>query len=237
MTSANGKSLRILVADNHPFVLEGLIATIERQRDVTVVAAADGVEGVQKFLEYRPQANLGAKRPTLQGGETLAFLLQSWRQEARVVPTEGRPIRILVVDDHTFMREGLIAFLESQKDMTVVASAGDGLEAVEKFVEYRPDLTVMDLRLPHMSGVDAIASIRRHDPRARTVVLTTYGSGEDVRRAFEAGAMSYLLKEMKGNEVLATLRAVHRGQRSIPPGIAQEIALQITPEDPSPRED
>lgn len=173
---------------------------------------------------------------TPEGGASLEFFRQSRGQEVTVATT-SKPIRILVVDDHLFMRDGLIAFLDSQEDMTVVAWAADGHEAVQKFIAHKPDLTVMDLRLPLMSGVDAIAAICKINPRARTVILTSSGGGEDVRRAFEAGARFYLLKDMSGEEVLEGLRAAHRGQRSVPPEIAQEMADRIPAEDLSPREE
>lgn len=134
------------------------------------------------------------------------------------------PIRVLVADDHPMLREGLAAVLGHCPDVALVAEAGDGAQAVEKYREHRPDVTLMDLQMPVMNGIDAIAAIRAQDPLARIIVLTTYKGDVQVLRALKAGAAGYLLKSMLRNELLDTIRKVHAGQQHIPPEIAAEMA-------------
>jgi DNA-binding NarL/FixJ family response regulator len=141
--------------------------------------------------------------------------------------TKGDSIRVLVVDDHPIVREGLIAIVERQPDMSVVAEASDGEQAVEAFRQHRPDVTLMDLRLPGMSGVEAITAIRREFPSARVIVLTTYDGDEDIYRALQAGAQGYLLKDTFREELLEAIRAVNEGKRRIPGGIATRLAERI----------
>ncbi|HWS87676.1 MAG TPA: response regulator transcription factor [Pyrinomonadaceae bacterium] len=136
----------------------------------------------------------------------------------------GRPIRILTVDDHPLLREGIAAVLANETDIVVVAQAGNGREAVEQFRAHRPDVTLMDLQMPVMNGTDAILAIRRDDPEARIIVLTTYGGDAQAVRALKAGASGYLLKSMVRKELVETIRKVHGGKRIIPPEIAVEMA-------------
>jgi DNA-binding NarL/FixJ family response regulator len=136
----------------------------------------------------------------------------------------GRPIRILTVDDHPLLREGIAAVLANETDIVVVAQAADGREAVEQFRAHRPDITLMDLQMPVMNGTDAIQAIRRDDPEARIIVLTTYGGDAQAVRALKAGASGYLLKSMVRKELVETIRSVHGGKRVIPPEIAVEMA-------------
>lgn len=136
-------------------------------------------------------------------------------------------IRILTVDDHQLLREGIAAVLESQDDMTLVAQASNGREAVESFRRLRPDVTLMDLRMPDMSGIEAITKIRGEFPDARIVVLTTYGGDAQAAAALKAGAAGYLLKNLVRKELLETIRAVHSGKRRVPPEIATEIAEHV----------
>lgn len=136
-------------------------------------------------------------------------------------------IRILTVDDHQLLREGIAAVLESQEDMTLVAQASNGREAVESFRRLRPDVTLMDLRMPDMSGIEAITKIRGEFPDARIVVLTTYGGDAQAAAALKAGAAGYLLKNLVRKELLETIRAVHSGKRRVPPEIATEIAEHV----------
>jgi len=138
--------------------------------------------------------------------------------------TSPKPIRVLTVDDHALLREGVVATLEHQPDMTVVGEATNGAEAVERYRELRPDVTLMDLQLPEMNGIDAIRAIRGEFPAARIIVLTTYEGDVMALRALKAGAAGYLLKGMLRRDLLDTIRAVHAGKRRIPPEIAQEIA-------------
>jgi DNA-binding NarL/FixJ family response regulator len=137
---------------------------------------------------------------------------------------EPKPIRILTVDDHPLLREGIAALVASQSDMMVVAEASNGLEALGKFRKHRPDITLMDLVMPEMKGVDAIVAIRAEFPEARIIVLTTYTGDVQVLRALKAGARAYLLKGLLRKELLETVRAVHAGRKCIPPEVAAQLA-------------
>jgi len=132
-------------------------------------------------------------------------------------------IRVLCVDDHRLMREGISRIVGVQPDMTVVAQASDGEQAVEQFLRFRPDVTLMDLEMPTMRGVQAIHAIRRHAPDARIVVLTMYHGDEDIHRAVAAGAVGYLLKDMLPDDLIRVIREVHSGGRAIPPEIAAAL--------------
>jgi two-component system NarL family response regulator len=132
-------------------------------------------------------------------------------------------IRILVVDDHPPMRVGLVALIGSQPGMEVVAEACDGHEAIEVYDDVRPDVVLMDLRMPGMGGVEAILAIRKLDRDARIVVLSTYDWDEDIHRAIQSGAKSYLLKDMSTEEIAETIREVHLGDVSLPRKVAERL--------------
>jgi DNA-binding NarL/FixJ family response regulator len=140
---------------------------------------------------------------------------------------DTRAIRILTVDDHQLLREGIAAVLEGQPDMVLVGQASNGREAIESFRQHRPDVTLMDLRMPDMSGIEAITSIRAEFPNARIIVLTTYAGDVQAAGALKAGASGYLLKNLVRKELLETIRVVHMGKRRIPPEIAIEIAEHV----------
>jgi DNA-binding NarL/FixJ family response regulator len=133
-------------------------------------------------------------------------------------------IRILIVDDHPLIREGVAAVLSGQPDMSLVGEATTGREAIECFQRHLPDVTLMDLRMPDMSGIDATLAIRSEFPAARIIVLTTYAGDVQALGALKAGASGYLLKNMLRKDLLETIRAVHAGKRRIPPDIATDIA-------------
>jgi DNA-binding NarL/FixJ family response regulator len=133
-------------------------------------------------------------------------------------------IKILTVDDHPVIREGIAALLEGQEDMILVAEAVNGREAIEQFRSHRPDVTLMDLQMPGVNGIDAIVSIRTEFPQARILVLTTYKGDVHAARALDAGACGYLLKSALRKDLLDTIRAVHAGRKRIPPEIAIGIA-------------
>lgn len=132
-----------------------------------------------------------------------------------------------MVEDHHVVRQGLVALIKTVADMTVVAEASDGKRAVELFRQHRPDVTIMDLRLPEMGGVDTIKAIRGEFPAARIIVLTTFDGDEDIYRALQAGARGYLLKDMFGEELMDAIRAVHAGKTRIPPAVAQRLAERM----------
>ena len=146
------------------------------------------------------------------------------------------PIRVLVVEDHHVVRQGLVSLLKVIDGMEVVGEAADGAEAIARFREHQPDVTLIDLRLPRMSGVDVILRVRSESPQARFVVLTTYDGDEDIYRALKAGARAYLLKGMTTDELVATIRAVHAGKSHIPPAIAEKLAERMGTEDLTVRE-
>lgn len=139
----------------------------------------------------------------------------------------AEPIRILVVDDHHVVRQGLVALLNLAPEIKVVGEAGDGVEAIELYRRLRPDITLMDLQLPKLGGVEAIQKIRADDPAARFVVLTTFDGDEDIFRALQAGAKAYLLKGMTLEELLSTIQAVHSGKTRISPAIAEKLAERM----------
>jgi DNA-binding NarL/FixJ family response regulator len=145
-------------------------------------------------------------------------------------------IRILSVDDHPLLREGVASLLAGQADLQLVAEASNGREAVDQFRRHRPDVTLMDLQMPEMNGVDAIVAICEEFPSARVIVLTTYVGDALVLRALKAGARAYLLKGLLRKELLETIRLVHAGQKRIVPVVAAELAEHATDDALSPRE-
>lgn len=149
---------------------------------------------------------------------------------------ERPPIRILIADDHFVVRMGLLALINTQPDMIVVAEASTGKEAVELFRQHRPDIALMDLRMPEVNGIEAIALIRREFPDARLIVLSSYDGDEDIYRALQAGARAYLLKSMLRENVLETIRAVHAGLRRIPEEIATRLAERMNRDQLTARE-
>jgi DNA-binding NarL/FixJ family response regulator len=145
-------------------------------------------------------------------------------------------IRILTVDDHALLREGIAALLNTESDMKTVAEASNGEEAVEQFRLHRPDVTLMDLQMPTLNGVESIIRIRSEFPEARIVVLTTYTGDVQALRALRAGARAFVLKGCVHKELMGTIRAVHAGQKRIPPEVAAELADHVAEDDLSSRE-
>jgi DNA-binding NarL/FixJ family response regulator len=149
---------------------------------------------------------------------------------------EPHTIRVLVVDDHPIMRSGLRGEIDAQPDMQVVAEASDGNEAIELFRLHRPDVTLMDVRMPSLGGIEAIEILRKEFPNARFVILTTAAGDIIALRAFKAGAVGYLLKNQLRTELIDTIRIVHSGRRRIPPDIAREMAEHAADDSLSQRE-
>jgi DNA-binding NarL/FixJ family response regulator len=145
-------------------------------------------------------------------------------------------IRILAVDDHPVFRQGIAGLIEGQEDMTLVGEASNGREAIQQFRAQRPDVTLMDLQMPEMNGLDAIIAIRNEFPQARIVVLTTYTGDIQVLRALKAGAQGYLLKNLLHKELLQTIRDVHAGKKAISPEASHEIASHATDDALTPAE-
>jgi DNA-binding NarL/FixJ family response regulator len=146
------------------------------------------------------------------------------------------PIRVLVVEDHHVVRQGLVALLSVADGLEVVGQAADGVEAISQFRKHQPAVTLIDLRLPRLSGVEVIERIRMESPGARFIVLTTYDGDEDIYRALQAGARAYLLKGMTSEELIATIRTVHAGKQHIPAAVAQRLAERMGTEELTQRE-
>ncbi|MBD2500625.1 response regulator [Anabaena azotica] len=150
--------------------------------------------------------------------------------------SQSNVIRILIADDHPILGQALTMFFQCEPDMTVVAHAGDGKEAVELFCQHQPDVVLMDLQMPQMEGADAIATICNNYKQARIVVLTTFDGDEDIYRGLRAGAKGYILKGAEPNELLNAIRTVYQGHKYIPPSIAAKLAERMDKEELSDRE-
>ena len=145
-------------------------------------------------------------------------------------------IRVFSVDDHPLLREGIAALVNSQPDMELIAQASTGAEAVQVFKQHEPDVTLLDLRLPDMSGIDTLIAIRTEFPEARIIMLTTFEGDVEIQRALQAGARGYLLKNMPPSELLDVIRHVHAGKKRIPPEIASQLAEHLSDETLTERE-
>ena len=146
------------------------------------------------------------------------------------------PIRVFSVDDHPLLREGIAAIINNQTDMLMVAQAATGGEAVRMYRQHLPDVTLMDIRLPDMSGIDALIAIRAEFPESRVIMLTTFEGDVEIRRALKAGARGYLLKSNPPAELVETIRQVHAGRKAIPPQVAARLAEHISDETLTERE-
>jgi DNA-binding NarL/FixJ family response regulator len=140
------------------------------------------------------------------------------------------------VDDHPLLREGIAAIINNQPDMQLVSQAATGSEAISQFRQHRPDVTLMDLRLPDLSGIDAMLAIRADYPDARIIMLTTFEGDVEIQRALEAGARGYLLKNMPPSELVQVIRQVHLGKKRVPPDVAARLAEHLSDEDLTARE-
>jgi len=147
-----------------------------------------------------------------------------------------KQIKILTVDDHPLLRQGIAAVIQGEKDMLIVGEAANGREAIDMFRRHRPDVTLMDLQMPDLNGIDAILTIRQEYPQARIIVLTTYEGDALARRALKAGVVGYILKDMIRTELLEAIRSVYAGNRYIPQKIAAELAEHYAEDDLSERE-
>ncbi len=147
-----------------------------------------------------------------------------------------RPIRILAVDDHPIVRQGIAGLISIQPDMILVGEASDGREAIQLFRMHRPDVTLMDLQMPEMNGIDALIAIRNEFPDAKIIVLTTYESDTQIVRALKAGAQAYLLKNTLHKELLETIRGVYAGKKALSPEVSYEIATHATDDTLTPAE-
>ena len=193
-------------------------------------------------LEFWSEAGAGTEA-VLTVPAAVAYARLQWRplfvppeKEGACMNTETKTIRILTADDHALLRQGIAALVDIEPDMELVAQASTGREAIEQFRRHQPDITLMDLQMPDISGIEAIIAIRSEFPDARIVVLTTYAGDVQVVRALKAGARGYLLKGNVHTDLLETIRAVHAGQKRIPPEVAAELAMHTAEDQLTARE-
>ena len=171
---------------------------------------------------------------TLQDGGTR--VAGDAQDSAGAEKTERKQLTVLIADDHPVVREGLTAIIQLQPDLRVIAEASNGRDAVEKFFSYRPDIALLDLRMPLMSGVEAVEAIYEKEPRARLAILTSYESEEEIYRALRAGAQGYVLKDAPAADLIACIRAMSEGRTWIPPGIGAKLAKRVKGQELTSRE-
>jgi DNA-binding NarL/FixJ family response regulator len=175
----------------------------------------------------------------LSNGKLLGNIASA-HQECRLPPEAGTPrtgpLTLMVADDHPVVREGLVTMIERQSDLRVVAQASTGREAVDKFLAFRPDVGLLDLRMPLMNGVETVVAICEREPAARLIILTTYQGQEDIYRALRAGASGYLLKDAPAEELVESIRAVSSGKTWIPPAVGAMLAKRLTDRELTARE-
>src|SRR2546425_12104674 len=173
-------------------------------------------------------------REKLRAGDS-AFVSNPGQKKRAAGGRKANVIRVLIAEDHTVVRDGLVAIIKQEADMDVVADTGDGQQAAELWKKHRPDITLMDLRMPGLDGVSSIYQIRAADPNARIIVLTTYDGDEDIYRGMRAGAKAYLLKDVRREELFQCIREVHAGRTFVPPAIAAKLVEHLPADELSPR--
>ena len=194
---------------------------------------SEAVEGRKWRCDFCRHAYATSARRTCWSRRFAAKATEERR--GRVI-TSSLPIRILAVDDHPVVRQGIAGLVEVQPDMTVVAEAANGREAIQQFRAHRPDVTLMDIQMPEMNGLDALIAIRAEFPDARVIVLTTYEGDVHILRALKAGAQGYLLKNTLHSDLLQTIRAIHAGKRSLSPEVSFQVAQHASDETLTPAE-
>ena len=194
--------------------------------------------GAVNFLTkpFDDEVLVNAIRQCLTSGDEEQLDLESRCKRRHVAGSSRSPIRILTVDDHPLLREGIARLVAVQPDMTLVGEAADGREAIQQFRTHRPDVTLMDIQMHEMNGVDALIAIRTEFPDARVIVLTTYEGDVHILRALKAGAQGYLLKSTLHPELLQTIRAVHGGKRSLSPEVSFQVAEHASDQAVTPAE-
>jgi DNA-binding NarL/FixJ family response regulator len=166
--------------------------------------------------------------------QTSAAMVTDLERSPRV--KEEARIRVLTVDDHALLREGIAAVINHQTDMELVSQAASGNDAIKQYRQHRPDITLMDLRMPDLSGIDAMIAIRAEFPEARIIMLTTFEGDVEIQRALEAGARGYLLKNMPPGDLVSVIRQVHAGKKRVPPEVAAELAEHMSDDNLTARE-
>src|ERR1700716_3371851 len=221
---------------------EGVMPTIKKttdyrlngQRNLVTILDKNVTSPDSRLNEFlRPKEQLTHGSSSRKGGINLVH------RESDSLPAGmqvARPLTLLVADDHPVVREGLVAMIERQSDMRVVAQAGNGRDAVEQFFARRPDVGLIDLRMPVMDGVDAVVAICEREPAARLIILTTYQGQEDIYRALRAGAQGYLLKDAAAEELVESIYAVSVGKTWIPPAVGAKLAMRVTDRELTGRE-
>jgi DNA-binding NarL/FixJ family response regulator len=179
---------------------------------------------------------LNAVRQCITSCDEERLHLESTRERTGIVSGTSSPIRILAVDDHPLLREGIADLIAVESDMTLVGQAADGRDAIQQFRTHRPDVTLMDIQMPEMNGLDALIAIRTEFPDARVIVLTTYEGDVLILRALKAGAQGYLLKNTLHSELLHTIRTVHGGKRSLSPEVSFQVAQHMSDQALTPAE-
>ena len=213
----------------------GLVGMRERAEliggKLTVWSAADSGHGNR----IQPSCLARLRRCSCSASHGCAETLGTAAQSEPTLTIEN-PIRIMAVDDHPMIREGIAGLVSAQSDLKLVAEAIGGREAIQQFRIHRPDVTLMDIRMPEMSGLDAISAIRGEFPDARIIVLTTYAGDVQALRAMRAGAQAYLLKDSLRNELLDTIRAVHTGKKTLSPEVSFQLAEHLADDPLTPAE-